>query len=233
MNDLRIEVHESAESLHEAAAQRIAALVNQALTRQPVFSLSLTGGSAPGPVYELLAREPFRSGVPWQKVRFYFGDERCVPPDSPQSNYRLAADALLDRLPIDGAQVFRMASERPDREAAADEYAAALPERLDLMLLGLGPDGHLCSLFPGGPELRETRRRVVPSRSPRPPHERLSVTRPVIESAVKLIGLVLGERKAEALRLVLDPRTDLEVAPGRLARRALWIVDRAAASRLP
>ena len=233
MKDLRVEIHGSAESLHEAAARRIAGLVDAALARQDTFSTALSGGSAPGPLYERLAREPFRSRVPWHRVRFFFGDERCVPPESAASNYRLAAETLLDRIPIDAGQVFRMAGERPDRESAADEYATRLPARLDLMLLGLGPDAHLCSLFPGGPELRETRRRVVPSRGPVPPHERLTVTPPVIASAVELIGLVLGERKAEALRLALDERTDPHVAPGRLARRALWIVDRAAASRLP
>jgi 6-phosphogluconolactonase len=125
-----------------------------------------------------------------------------------------------------------MEGERPDRDAAARAYEALLPARLDLLVLGLGPDGHVASLFPQSPSLAESRRRVIAVTAPKPPPDRLTITPPVIRAARVTIGLVVGAEKANALARVLDGSEGVDLTPGRLARDGLWLVDTAAAARL-
>jgi 6-phosphogluconolactonase len=165
-------------------------------------------------------------------VEIYFADERCVPPDDPASNYRMTRETLLDLLPSAPARVHRMEGERSDRDAAARAYEDHLPVRLDLLVLGLGADGHIASLFPGSPSLAESHRRILAVTAPKPPPERLTITPPVVRAARLTVGLVSGAAKAEALARVLDGAGDSEGTPGRLAREGLWLVDTAAASRL-
>jgi len=214
-----------------SAARRLMVEIRRVLASQERCSLALAGGSTPRPVYERLAAElPDRDL--WSRIDVFFGDERCVPADDPASNYRMAKEALLDRVPVEASQVHRMEGELPDRDIAARAYEAILPGRLDLLVLGLGDDGHTASLFPGAVALAETRRRVVAVRAPKPPLDRLTITPPVILDAGLALVLVAGADKAAALARVFDGTYDPNRTPGQLARAGVWIADRAAAARL-
>lgn len=191
--------------------------------------VALSGGSTPPPVYRRLARIP---GLPWEAVEVFFGDERCVPPDHPESNYRMARESLLSRVPVAGERIHRMPGDNPDREAAAADYAVLLPPRLGLLHLGLGADGHTASLFPRAPALDVTDRAVVPVRGPASPRQRLTITPPVIRKAAETVVLVTGEEKAEAVRRAIEGPWDPRACPGQLARSGDWILDAAAAGRL-
>jgi len=213
------------------AARRLTVELGRILKSQDRCSLALAGGSSPRPVYERLAVElPDRDS--WSRIDVFFGDERCVPPGDPASNYRMAKEALFDRVALDASQVHRMECERFDRDQAARAYEAILPENLDLLVLGLGEDGHTASLFPGAPALAETRRRVLAVKSPRPPLDRLTITPPVILDARLVLVLVAGADKADALARAIDGPYAPQHTPGQLARNGLWIVDPAAAAQL-
>lgn len=192
-------------------------------------SLALAGGSTPGPVYRWLARP---GAIPWERVDLFFGDERCVPPDDPDSNYRMVRETLLEPLAMSPERVHRMEAERPDRKAAADAYGALLPPRLTVLMLGIGAEGHTASLFPGSPALLERRRPVVPVSAPASPPDRLTVTPPVLAAAAHVVVLARGDRKAEAVRRALEDRWDPMSCPAQLARRGTWILDPAAGSLL-
>ena len=214
-----------------SAARRLAAEIRRVLETGERCSLALSGGSTPRTVYECLAGA-LPDSEPWRRIDVYFGDERCVPPTDPASNYRMAREALLGRVPIEPPQVHRMEGERPDHDEAARAYATLLPQRLDLLLLGLGDDGHTASLFPGAASLAESRRRVIAVSAPTPPRDRLTITPPVIRDARLTIGLVAGTAKADALARVIEGPYAPERTPGQLAREGLWIADTAAAARL-
>ncbi len=214
-----------------SAALRLIVEIRRVLETQERCSLALAGGSTPRPVYQQLAADlPHRD--PWGRIDVFFGDERCLPPDDPASNYRMAKEALLDRVPIPPSQIHRMEGERTDPGAAAFAYEAILPRRLDLLVLGLGDDGHTASLFPGAPSLVETRRRVLAVRAPRPPLDRLTITPPVILDARQTVMLVEGAAKAAALARSIDGPYVPAGTPGQLARAGLWIADTAAGRRL-
>jgi 6-phosphogluconolactonase len=215
----------------DSAARRLVAEIRRVLETRERCSLALSGGSTPRPVYQGLA-----AGLPdreaWRRIDVFFGDERCVPPGDRASNYRMAREALLGRVPIEPPQVHRMEGERPDHDEAARAYAAILPARLDLLVLGLGDDGHIASLFPGAPALAESRRRVIAVSAPISPRDRLTITPPVIREARLTIGLVAGAAKADALARAIDGPYAPDRTPGQLARAGLWIADTAAAARL-
>jgi 6-phosphogluconolactonase len=218
-----------ADRFAQAAAEAIAGVLAAALEGGAEASLALAGGSTPRPVYELLAR---RADLPWGRIRLYFGDERAVPPEDEESNYRMARESLVERLPEPPAGVHRMEAERDDPEAAAEDYAALLPRRLDLVLLGIGEDGHCASLFPGSPVLAERRRRVVPVVGPKPPPRRITVTPPVITGAGQTLVMAAGAAKAEAVARCLEGPYEPRSYPAQLARGGIWVVDRAAAAGL-
>ena len=219
----------TAELLPGTAARHIAKAIEQAIADRGRASVMLAGGSTPRAVHRQLA---LNRRLPWDKVEIFFGDERAVPPGDPQSNYRMARESLLDAAPIPLNQVHRMLAERPDREAAADEYARLLPDRLDLIILGVGEDGHTASLFPGSSALREPVRKVVAVVGPKAPLHRLTVTPPVIAAAVHKIVLVGGSGKAGAVAQALEGPENPDACPAQLARDGIWIMDRAAASGL-
>jgi 6-phosphogluconolactonase len=225
-DDRRIVV--AAEALAEVAADRIARVIDQAVTRRGRATVALSGGATPRAVYRRLARHR----LPWEKVEIYFGDERAVPPEDPESNYRMARETLLDAVPIPPNHVHRMPAERPDREAAAAEYAAQLPEQFDLIVLGVGEDGHTASLFPGSSALGETRHKVVAVAGPKAPHRRLTITPPVIASAFTVLVLASGAGKAKAVAQALEGSERPVDCPAQLARHGIWILDHAAASGL-
>jgi 6-phosphogluconolactonase len=234
-------------ALTRAAAGEFARLGAEAVAAGGGFSVALSGGSTPRGLYSLLAEDDsFRDRVPWERAHLFWGDERLVPPDHPDSNYRAAREALLSRIMVPPENIHRIRGEAPDAASAAQEYDDLLrrffrtPEggfpRLDLVLLGLGTDAHTASLFPGGPELRETRKFAVPSRAPRPVIDRITLTPPVLNAAACVLFLVSGEEKAPALREVLEGAEDPDRLPAQRIRprsgRLVWLVDRPAARLL-
>ncbi len=233
-----------ATSLEEAAAHEVVRTVRNAVARRGSCAFVLSGGSTPRGLYERLGEEPYRLGVDWSKLHLFFGDERCVPPDHPESNYRMVKEALLSRIPSLEKSTHRIRGEL-DPEVAASLYekeirrtvSEALP-RFDLILLGMGADGHVASLFPNKEALMEPKRWVLPTVGPRPPRNRVTLTLRVINEARKVMFLVAGEEKALTLQRVLQegdesasmswPASLVQLKKGRL----LWFVDQAAASRL-
>jgi 6-phosphogluconolactonase len=206
----------------DAAIERLCELIVEAAPR----SLVLTGGTTAGAAYRLLASEAWRTRLDWPQITVYFGDERRVPPDDPQSCYLLVAQALLAS--VTPAGVERMRGEEPDGEAEADRYASLLPERLDVTLLSMGEDGHCASLFPGSPQLAERERLCTTGLAPYPPYERITLTLPALDRSRLVLILALGERKRDALARIRAG----EQLPSALVAPAdgdvIWIVDHAA-----
>lgn len=215
-------------SFPRVAAGSIARALREAARDTGEVAVALAGGSTPRPVYRRLARLE----VPWGRLRVYFGDERCVPPDDPRSNYRMVRETLLSEASLDPERVHRMEGERADRHAAAREYGALLPASLGVLILGIGSDGHTASLFPGSPALDEDERRVVPVEGPSESPPRLTVTPPVIRAASRTMVVARGAEKAGAVARAVEGDVPVAECPARLARAGEWIVDDAAASRL-
>jgi 6-phosphogluconolactonase len=230
------------EQAAELGATRVAALLADAAAVRGRARIALAGGRTPEALYRLLAEPPHRDRIPWDAVEVFWGDERCVPPDHAESNYRMAHAALLSRVPIPQTHVHRMAGEAEEPTRAADEYEATLrqscgvPPRLDVCLLGLGPDAHTASLFPGSPALAETGRDVVAVRVERLRSWRLTLTPAALNAARYAIFLVCGADKAEALRAVLTGPAEPERYPAQIVRppegRVEWLLDKEAARLL-
>jgi len=214
--------------LPRRAALEIRTLVVESAKSRGRACIALSGGTTPRAVHEALAE---LSEVPWHLVHVFFGDERAVAPDHPDSNYRMAKESLLSRVPIPPAQVYRPAAEAPDREGAARDYAALLPAAFDVVILGIGEDGHTASLFPGASSL-EASELCVAVIGPKPPPARLTLTPPVLERARSLVMLAVGAGKAEPVKRALEGAWDPKQTPAQLARRGTWFVDRAAAALL-
>jgi len=193
------------------------------------LSLALSGGSTPRPVYEALARS---GHARWERIDLWFADERGVPPDDPESNYRLVRETLLDRVPIPRERVHRMPADREDLDEAAREYERGFPPRLDVLVLGLGTDGHTASLFPGDPAVEEWERRIVAVEAPVEPRRRLTITPRVISEAHLTVVLARGDYKITAVRRALSSSGSASDCPGRLARRGVWILDTGAVGGL-
>ena len=219
---------EEAARLVDLVAEWIAAAAEADIRERGHCTLALSGGAAPQPVYERLAREPLAGRIHWRDVEIFFGDERAVPPDDPASNYRMAMAALLARVPIPAAAVHRLEAERADRDAAARAYERLLPDRLDVLLLGMGADGHTASLFPGAAALDERDRRIVPATGPTAPRERLTITPPVIAAARRVAVLIAGADKAATVVRALQGPVQPRDLPVQLALGGVWFVDRAA-----
>jgi 6-phosphogluconolactonase len=234
-------VFSSVEALHETAAGFFVDAAVDAIRQRGAFVVALSGGTTPRSVYALLARDDrWRLRVRWDQVHFFWGDERHVPPDHPDSNFRMAREAMLDRLPVDPGKIWRIKGEYPDAARAADEYerdlrrlfAAGLP-RFDLVLLGMGPDGHTASLFPGTQALHEQHRLAVANRVLELGTVRITLTLPVLNEAAEVLFLVHGADKAVALEAVLEgPPRPLEFPAQSIKPRqgrVRWLVDPAAA----
>lgn len=192
-------------------------------------AVALAGGSTPRPVYESIAE---REDVPWERLEVFFGDERAVPPDDSQSNFRMARESLLDRVPIPAARVHRMRGEADSLDQAARDYAGVLPATLDVVLLGIGSDGHTASLFPGG-EALGAEAAVAPATAPSAPRRRLTVTPPVLARARRLVVLATGAEKAGPVARALVGTWDPAACPAQLARRGTWLLDADSAAQLP
>ena len=235
----------NAAALAEQAAERFAEAATKVMDESGRFSVALSGGATPQSLYARLAAEPFRSRVDWGRVQVFWGDERCVPPDHPDSNYRLAQELLLSRVPVPPEHIHRMRGEAADQDLAAAEYAGEIQTafglrrgerpRFDLILLGMAEDGHTASLFPHSPALREVTRLAVAVYVGAVKGYRLTLTLPVLNNAARVLFLVSGSDKAGRLRSVLTgkPSPDAPASLVRPERGTLhWIVDRAAATGL-
>lgn len=213
------------------AARFILERARAAIAARQLFRLGLTGGRSPRAINEALIVQA--GDLPWGKVQFTFGDERCVPPDHADSNYRVARESLFDPAHVPAGNVFRMRGEI-DPASAAEEYAAKLAAVAarcgearyvhDLLLLGLGEDGHIASLFPGSPALQETERLVLPVIGPKPPPQRVSMTFPLINSARQVLFLVPDAAKREIVEAVIagDPRYPASQVRGR--EQTAWLL---------
>ena len=230
-------VVDTPEALAQVFADRCAAEARAAVAARGQFSCALPGGSVAETFLPVLARAP----VAWDKVEFFWGDERAVGPDDPDSNYGLTKHLLLDRVRADPRRIHRIVAEGGDLEAAAAAYEFEMvnvlgdPPRIDLVVLGLGPEGHVCSLFPGHELLRERVRRVAAiTDSPKPPPRRVTFTMLPLELAGTICVAGFGDSKAQAIRAAVEePDSQIPVAlVVRAARRALLLVDPAAAGLL-
>ena len=231
-----------------AAAELVHTVGQEAIRTNGRFLIALSGGSTPETLYQALTSPAFARSFDWSRTIFFFSDERAVPPDDPRSNYALADRALLNPLNIAPSQVYRMAGESRDLQAAAYAYEEQLrratntpvssPPTLDLVLLGLGEDGHTASLFPGSPALQYNQTLIAVTQSPKDPPNRLTMTLGVINRASVILFLVAGSGKAAIVRSILDPETEAErQLPASLVvpeeGRLIWLLDRAAAVELP
>ena len=241
-------------ALYRAGAEAFAAAAARAVAARGRFVVALSGGSTPKGLFALLAGDAaLRAVVPWEKLHVFWGDERPVGPDHVESNYRMAREALLAHVPIPTAQIHRIRGEAPDPAQAAAEYEATLREALgaltggsggsadtppvfDLVLLGMGPDGHTASLFPGTTALAETRRLVVSNWVGKLDTERITLTAPALNAARHVLFVVGGDDKAPALKSVLEGRFEPQQLPAQLihpeAGTLTWLVDAAAARLL-
>jgi 6-phosphogluconolactonase len=240
MTSPEIKVVPDLNALVEEAADRIASAARSAIADHGSFSIALSGGSTPEPVYSRLTQDPYRPAIDWARVKIYFGDERCVPPDSDQSNYRMAREALLNKVPIPPENVFRMRGEI-DPSQAAIEYGRLLKEHFgdggpDLILLGMGDDGHTASLFPGTEALNETKHRCVANFIPKLNTWRITMSAPFINRADRVIFMVSGPGKSKPLAEVLEGPQDPHRLPSQLIHpangRLTWLLDSAAAGRV-
>lgn len=218
-------------------ARRFVIAASESIEDHGRFFVALSGGNTPRPLYELLAQEPYRSQVDWAMVEIFFGDERCVPPDSDQSNYRMARLAMLSKLPIPGDNIYRIRGEIDPNEAAI-EYGQMLKEKfggggLDLIHLGMGPDGHTASLFPGTAAVHELKHRCVANYVEKLKSWRVTMTAPFINRARAVMFIVSGADKAQRVAEVLEGPRDPDRLPAQLIQPAAgsltWLLDVAAA----
>jgi 6-phosphogluconolactonase len=229
------------------AAEIFVKMAQSAVTRNGSFSVALAGGSTPKLLYSLLATDAdLRAKLPWDKMQLFFGDERHVGPDDPQSNFKMASEAMITKAPLKPEQVHRMKGEYPDSERAAKEYEQDLRShfrikdselpRLDLVLAGMGDEGHTLSLFPGTKALHAQGRAVVRNWVGKLYTERITITAPVANNAEMILFMVAGKEKALALKGVLEGPYEPEQLPAQLLQptngKLLWLVDEAAGSML-
>ena len=245
-DELELAVGRDAADVSRRAADLFLRLAREADARYRAFTVALSGGSTPKGLYARLAQEPYRTEVPWNLIHVFWGDERCVPPDHADSNYKLAYDALLSQVALPETNIHRVPTDTGDCAQAAADYAQelvtffglegrALPH-FDLLLLGVGDDGHTASLFPGQPALDEREALVVaspPGRLP-PPVDRVTLTLPVLNAARHVVFLATGAGKREIVARILAGRDAAEgdLLPAQRVRPAdgtlTWIVDQAA-----
>jgi 6-phosphogluconolactonase len=206
MTDAMIHCHADPDAVASAAAEHLAESARRASAERGKFRVALSGGNTPRLLYQRLALPALGAAVDWSRWEIFFSDERCVPPDHPDSNYRMANDAWFARVPLPASNVHRIAGELDPAEAAA-RYAVELGEHpLDLVLLGIGEDGHTASLFPGNAALAEREQRVVAVTSPVPPPQRISLSFRALNEARAALFLVTGASKSQRLAEVLAER---------------------------
>jgi 6-phosphogluconolactonase len=247
MNDAQREVviFPNLDAVSEEAAQRFVAIAQAAVQETGRCTVALAGGSTPARLYRLLASERYRDAIPWASLYIFFGDERCVPPDDAESNYRMARETMLDHVPVLPEQVFRMEGER-DPQSAAMTYALRIADtfslsagtvpQFDLILLGMGPDGHTASLFPHTEALKAVDTLATANFVPKFDTWRLTLTYPVLDAAAHVLFLVGGADKAHAVAQVLEGPFNPDEFPSQGVRVAIgtltMLLDTAAAGEL-
>ncbi len=244
MAEPKLIILDDAQSLYVHAAEEIAHFAGEAICMHAEFTLCLTGGSTPATTYELLA-ERFRLSVDWKEVQLFWGDERCVPPQDPASNFGMANRTMLSRLGLGPDQIHRMRGEDPPEQAALayeQELRASFGidegefPRFNLTLLGLGDNVHVASLFPGHPALHERERIAVAVEVDAPQRHRVTLTPPVLNNSARVMFLVEGEGKAAAVKSALEGPRDPDRFPAQIIDpphgEVIWLLDRAAASLL-
>ncbi len=241
---MQIASYPDTDTLSRDAAQYIVRLANESIISHGRFTLALSGGTTPKKLYGLLGDEPYRSQIDWTKVDIFWSDERCVPADSEDSNYLLAQQVLLSKIPIAASQIHRMPADRADRDAASAAYTDEMRRvfatdnipNFDLIQLGMGPEGHTASLFPHQPSLHEQQRLVMPVIVPKPPPPRLTFTPPILNAARNVLFLVTGSEKADAIQAVLEGAYNPDEYPAQIVRptngEVVWMLDQGAASKL-
>ncbi len=241
---MHISTYSDTDTLSREAADYIVRLANEAIVSHGRFTIALSGGTTPRKLYGMLGDEPYRSQIDWSLVDIFWSDERCVPPDSEESNYWLAQQVLLGKVPVPASHIHRMPADAPDRDAASQSYTdemrrvfatTGIPS-FDLLQLGMGPEGHTASLFPHQASLHEQQRLVMPVSVPKPPPPRLTFTPPILNAARNVLFLVTGDDKADAVHAVLEGSYNPDVYPAQIVRpphgEVLWMLDTKAASKL-
>jgi 6-phosphogluconolactonase len=244
----QIRIFDGLQQVAQAAAEQFIRRSQEAIEQHNRFTVALSGGSTPKVLYALLAEHTARGASPpidWSHIHLFFGDERHVPPDHPDSNFRMANEALISKVPIPAANVHRVHAENPDAAVAAADYDRDLVSsfhlkdsqlpRFDLILLGMGPDGHTASLFPGTAAVQELKKRVVANWVEKFKTWRITFTRPVLNNAECVLLMVCGQDKSESLKEVMgggspDTYPVKYVAPS--DGELIWMLDKAAASKL-
>lgn len=241
-----IRVFANPEALTQAAATEFVRQAQQAIQARGRFTLALSGGSTPKSLYALLANKPWRNQIPWNQVHLFWGDERHVPPSDCSSNFRMTQERLLFQVPIPPKNVHRIKAEHPDAQAVIADYERNLKQffqlgehqfpQFDLVLLGMGANGHTASLFPGTAAVHEQARLVVAPWVEKLRTHRITLTPPVINNALEVIFFVTGTEKATTLEAVLEGQYQPDLLPAQIIRptsgKLVWMVDQAAASSL-
>jgi 6-phosphogluconolactonase len=239
----QVRIFASPQELFHGAAEKFCSVGKEAISRSGRFTVALSGGSTPRGVHQELATK-LSSQLPWEKVFFFWGDERHVPPDSSDSNYRMASETLLSKLPVPGENIFRVPAELPDAREAARKYAQTLQQffkpgpnsfpRFDFILLGMGTNGHTASLFPGTAALQDYEHFVVANWVEKLDTFRITCTYPVLNGGVFVMMLVSGDEKAEMVRRALkEPSANLPCQAVRPTEGELiWFLDKGAAVKL-
>ncbi len=239
----RIQIVPDAAALARAGADQFIQAAIQAVDMRGSFSVALSGGSTPKQMFSLLVDD---ARVPWEKIQFFWGDERHVPPDHPDSNFRMANEALLSKVPATDTQIRRISGEYPRASQAAAEYETVLRNHfqvtegqfpvIDLVMLGMGPEGHTASLFPGTKALGETTRLAVSNWVGKLYTDRITLTAPVLKAARAILFLIHGEDKALALKGVLEGPVEPDQLPAQLllssGEKCLWLIDELAGKML-
>ena len=241
---MHIAVYPDTDILSCEAAQYIIRIAQESISTHGNFMIALSGGSTPKKLYSLLGDEPYRSQMNWSLVDIFWSDERSVPADNEESNYHMAQQVLLSKIPVTAEQIHRMPADQADGDAASLVYTLDMQRafatdgipNFDLIQLGMGPEGHTASLFPHQSALHEQQRLVMPVTVPKPPPARLTFTPRILNAARHVLFLVTGTEKAEALQAVLEGSYQPDEYPAQLLQSArgevTWMLDEAAASKL-
>ena len=241
---MSIAIYADTDTLSQEAAQYVVRVATESIASHRRFTLALSGGSTPKKLYTLLGEEPYRSQIDWTLVDIFWSDERSVPPNDKESNYLMAQQVLLSKIPIPTNQIHRMPADQTDRNAASYAYTLEMQQTIgsdgvpvfDLIQLGMGPEGHTASLFPHQPSLHEQQRLVMPVSVPKPPPDRLTFTPRLLNAAKHVLFLVTGAEKQDAVKAVLEGDYQPDEYPAQIVQppkgEVMWMLDTAAAEKL-
>lgn len=223
-----IQIFEDYEALCYKAVETIVQIGQKSIVEKNEYTVVLSGGSTPKKIYSMLAEKTNSDSIFWSKTKLWWGDERCVPPDSPDSNYRMAQEVLLDHVPIHQNHIFRIHGESENLDHTCQIYTKYFPQSPDLNILGIGADGHTASLFPGKASLDIEGEIYLPAEGAFEPKQRITMSKDMLRRPKQTLVLASGESKQEALKQVFTIEGDYHEIPARLVKQADWFVDKAA-----